>query len=186
MTEYVITRSDDYLAHHGTKGQKWGIRKYQNEDGSLTPEGREHYGYNQGWEARQMYKRGNISKEEYKQAKKAKGTIGKIDNVLNLGLGRRMREFENRHKAGLKAFNMATSVIAGAGLTAASIMLGGGAAAPMIAAGAQAAGLILGAAVTNKVHYDIVNPAMLKYGYNKSNAEMKRDLNNAASRVKNG
>ena len=32
------------LCHHGTKGQKWGRRRYQNEDGSLTPAGREHYG----------------------------------------------------------------------------------------------------------------------------------------------
>lgn len=32
-----------YLVHHGVKGQKWGIRRYQNEDGSLTPEGRRHY-----------------------------------------------------------------------------------------------------------------------------------------------
>ena len=28
-----------YLAHHGVKGQKWGIRRYQNEDGSYTEEG---------------------------------------------------------------------------------------------------------------------------------------------------
>jgi len=34
-----------YLAHHGIKGQKWGVRRYQNADGSLTPEGRERYGY---------------------------------------------------------------------------------------------------------------------------------------------
>lgn len=33
-----------YLAHHGTKGMKWGQRKYQNSDGSLTPLGRAHYG----------------------------------------------------------------------------------------------------------------------------------------------
>ena len=33
-----------YLIHHGVKGQHWGERKYQYEDGSLTPEGRKHYG----------------------------------------------------------------------------------------------------------------------------------------------
>ena len=32
------------LYHFGIKGQKWGVRRYQNADGSLTPEGYEHYG----------------------------------------------------------------------------------------------------------------------------------------------
>lgn len=34
----------DELYHHGIKGQKWGVRKYQNEDGSLTQAGKERYG----------------------------------------------------------------------------------------------------------------------------------------------
>ncbi len=34
---------DDYLEHHGIKGQKWGVRRYQNPDGSLTPEGMARY-----------------------------------------------------------------------------------------------------------------------------------------------
>lgn len=34
----------DELMHYGVKGQKHGIRRYQNEDGTLTPEGIERYG----------------------------------------------------------------------------------------------------------------------------------------------
>ncbi len=37
-----FTYSDE-LYHHGIKGQKWGVRRYQNPDGSLTPEGMERY-----------------------------------------------------------------------------------------------------------------------------------------------
>lgn len=43
MWEYDYT----YISHSGTKGMKWGQRRWQNEDGSLTPAGRVHYGYGQ-------------------------------------------------------------------------------------------------------------------------------------------
>lgn len=33
------------LYHHGIKGQKWGVRRYQNPDGSLTAAGKKRYGY---------------------------------------------------------------------------------------------------------------------------------------------
>lgn len=36
---------NDELYHHGIKGQKWGFRKYQNPDGTLTEEGKARYGY---------------------------------------------------------------------------------------------------------------------------------------------
>lgn len=39
----MSTYSEYYLAHHGIKGMRWGVRRYQNKDGSLTPAGKKRY-----------------------------------------------------------------------------------------------------------------------------------------------
>lgn len=36
------------LAHHGIRGMKWGVRRFQNKDGSLTAAGKKRYGSNGG------------------------------------------------------------------------------------------------------------------------------------------
>lgn len=53
MSAYVKVYSDE-LAHHGVKGMKWGVRRYQNSDGTLTPAGKK-----------------RKAKQDYKDAKKA-------------------------------------------------------------------------------------------------------------------
>ena len=40
---YSFLREED-LMHHGIKGQKWGIRRFQNDDGTWTAAGKERYG----------------------------------------------------------------------------------------------------------------------------------------------
>lgn len=42
MNTWTCTRQGE-LYHHGIKGQKWGVRRFQNKDGSLTPAGRRRY-----------------------------------------------------------------------------------------------------------------------------------------------
>ena len=48
LTQMVLTFDEDSikhgcLGHFGIKGQKWGARRFQNEDGTLTEEGKERY-----------------------------------------------------------------------------------------------------------------------------------------------
>lgn len=52
MSNYRLSDlvSQDELMHHGVKGQKWGRRRYQNKDGSLTPEGRKRYGTSESFD----------------------------------------------------------------------------------------------------------------------------------------
>ena len=44
MYPYDVIEEQNYLMHHCIKGQRWGVRRYQNEDGTLTEAGRKKYG----------------------------------------------------------------------------------------------------------------------------------------------
>ena len=43
MWQYIIKDSPNELYHFGIKGQKWGVRRYQNKDGTLTDAGAKRY-----------------------------------------------------------------------------------------------------------------------------------------------
>lgn len=64
----ILVNQNEYLAHSRTKGSKNGVRRYQYENGRLTPEGIEHYGKMYGWgQSAEDY--GNIAKTANNTAK---------------------------------------------------------------------------------------------------------------------
>ena len=64
-----------YLAHHGIKGQKWGVRRYQNKDGSLTAAGKKRL---LAKEASNYYK-----KEANKRKQSGTARIHEIDREID-------------------------------------------------------------------------------------------------------
>lgn len=71
------------LKHYGILGMKWGIRRFQNKDGTLTPAGKKRY--------RERYKTDKYHKD-YKRAHSPKSVKYMSDNELRRRLNRLQME----------------------------------------------------------------------------------------------
>ena len=72
FSKYIPERA---LAHHGIKGQKWGVRRYQNPDGTLTEAGKRHYQkLDDRWVKRKADK---IEEKAYKQSQREMKKVSK-------------------------------------------------------------------------------------------------------------
>jgi hypothetical protein len=71
---YFFDEEDESLEHHGIKGQRWGVRRFQNEDGTLTARGRNR-------------RNENYSDQQYGRDKQVYGTLGarRINRNMNKG-----------------------------------------------------------------------------------------------------
>lgn len=72
---------NDKLQHAGIKGMRWGRRRYQNKDGSLTPEGRKRYGLDND----------NANHDDHNRAR-SKSASSMSDKELNDAVVRLQRE----------------------------------------------------------------------------------------------
>ena len=93
------------LNHAGIKGMKWGVRRYQNKDGSLTPEGRKRYS--------EDYLRAHDKKSIKSMSNKEL-----MDRNKRLQMEKQYKDLNRKTNVGKKAIN---AYIAGAGtITAAA------------------------------------------------------------------
>ena len=71
----------DEIKHHGIKGQKWGVRRYQNEDGSLTAKGKQRYGTKENFEKQYPEDKKKTLGKVSSTIKKTGGAVDKLKNV---------------------------------------------------------------------------------------------------------
>jgi len=111
MIYYV---KSDELYHHGIQGQRWGIRRYQNYDGSYTQAGMKRYNTAKDLfdRAQREYAEGKIDKLTYKAAKKnEKNAYRQLKKDKDADEGRKLRE-KGKTIAGMRVAGFG-SIIAG-------------------------------------------------------------------------
>ena len=89
MSRYFNYTGDDYVAHFGIKGMKWGLRRYQNNDGSLTPAGKTRYNKKSDRQLKleAKYQQKGKSKSEAEAAAKKRIKIERVIAATTVGAG---------------------------------------------------------------------------------------------------
>lgn len=100
---YELIGYSDYLEHYGIKGQKWGVRRFQNEDGTLTAAGKEHYGLSNGGSGNEK-----LAGRYAREAKKLKKLSDKADVNIQRS---RAEKLEKQSKTAKRVGNTAAAAV---------------------------------------------------------------------------
>lgn len=108
-------KSQDELYHHGVKGQKWGVRRYQNKNGSLTskPNGKKIYRSTglRSFIAKKQNEKVDKSFAGWTENSKKRATaidLGKKANLSKMSYEKnKTRESRKQYKADNKAYKKA-------------------------------------------------------------------------------
>lgn len=97
---------EEIIAHHGILGMKWGIRRYQNKDGSLTPAGKRRL---EKLDKEREALTGNQSSKDSSSSSSTKKVSEMSDEelrnvVTRLKLEQRYKELKPRHVSAGKRF----------------------------------------------------------------------------------
>ncbi len=87
-----MTYESNYLAHYGIAGQKWGVRRFQNEDGTLTEEGKRRYYEINDTSVRAYNEAVEKTNKDLKAINKKYDNIDLDDDNNNLNYSREVRD----------------------------------------------------------------------------------------------
>ncbi len=85
--DFIVEDGTLYLEHHGIKGQRWGVRRFQNADGTLTDKGRKHYQKKLDREKRKQVSSDNLRgtlERQHGLAVGASGVLSAITGALTV------------------------------------------------------------------------------------------------------